>query len=256
MLRRNLFTSQPGGLKTTGMEDISDKSEEVADEDDSHSHSNSDSTDSSGIEKQPKFEEGDEDDFSSCDIEEIEGGMGTVTEEPGILESEVLLALDDGVFVNPPNETKVEVWVNNYFAMDVKTGEVEGILCDLGKRNFGGGGSLMWLAKDRPYFRADGIRVTKKRCTFFHSCKCPFVIRELFNTKTNLITIEIGDLKHTQHNVVKDGIRKRIHKYYQSVLITSPNKLNMKPARYIAEARAKGIPVEEVHETTTHSLTQ
>ena len=80
----------------------------------------------------------------------------------------------------------------------------------------------------------------------FHSCKCPFVIRELFNTKTNLTTIEIGDLKHTQHNVVKDGIRKRIQKYYQSVLITSPNKLNMKPARFIvAEAGAKGIPVDE-----------
>ena len=62
MLRRNLFTSRPGGLKTTGMEDISDESEEVADEDDSHnhshSHSDSDSTDSSGIEKQPKFEVG------------------------------------------------------------------------------------------------------------------------------------------------------------------------------------------------------
>ena len=199
------------------MEDISDKSEEVADEDDSHSHSNShsdsDSTDSSGIEKQPQFEEGNENAFNSCDIEEIEGVMGTVTEEPGILESEVLLALDDGVFVNPPNETKVEVWVNNYFVTDVKPGEVEGILCDLGQRNCGGGGSLMWSAKDRPYFKADGIRVTKKRCTFFHSCKCPFVIRELFNTKTNLTTIEIGDLKHIQHNFVKDGIRKRIHKY-------------------------------------------
>ena len=220
MLRQNLFTSQPGGLKTTGMEDISDEREEVADEDDSpnhsHSHNDSDSTDSSGIEKQPKFEEDNEDNednFNSCDIEEIEGGMGTVTEEPGILESEVLLALDDCVFFNPPNDTKVEVWVNNYFATDVKIGEVEGILCDLGKRNFGGGGSLMWLSKDRPYLRADGIRVTKKRCTFFHSCKCPFVIRELFNTKTNLTTIEIGDLKHTQHNVVKDGIRKSIHKH-------------------------------------------
>ena len=41
--------------------------------------------------------------------------MGTtVTEEPGIsLESGVLLALDDGVFVNPPNETKAEVWVKS-----------------------------------------------------------------------------------------------------------------------------------------------
>ena len=88
----------------------------MADKDDSHSHSHSDSdsTDSSGIEKQPELEESNEDDFNSCDIEEIEGGMGTVTEEPGILESEVLLALDDGVLVNPPNETKVEVWVNNY----------------------------------------------------------------------------------------------------------------------------------------------
>ena len=71
-----------------------------------------------------------------------------------------------------------------------------------------------------------------------------------------MTTIEIGDLKHKQHNVVKDGIRKRIHKYHQSVLITSPNRLNMKPALCIAEAGAKGIPVEEVHETTTHSLTQ
>ena len=89
------------GLKTTGMEDISDESEEVADEDDSHnhshSHSDSDSTDSSGIEKWPEFEDGNKDDFNSCDIEEIEGVMGTVTEEPGILESEVLLALDDCV---------------------------------------------------------------------------------------------------------------------------------------------------------------
>ena len=67
-------------------------------------HSDSDSTDSSGIEKQPKFEEVNEDHFNSCEIEEIEGGMGTVTEEPGILESEVLLALDDGVFVNPPSK--------------------------------------------------------------------------------------------------------------------------------------------------------
>ena len=109
-----MFTTQTGGLKTTGMEDISDKSEEVADEDDSHSHSNSDSTDSSGIENQPKFDEGNEDDLNSCDIEEIEGVMGTVTEVPGILESEVLLALDKGVFFNPPYEIKVEVWVNNY----------------------------------------------------------------------------------------------------------------------------------------------
>ena len=99
------------------------------------------------------------------------------------MESEVLLALDDGVFVNPPNETKAEVWVNNYFVTAVKPGEVEGILCDLGQRTCGGGGSLMWSAKDRPYFRADGIRVTEKICTFFHSCKCLFVIRELFNTK-------------------------------------------------------------------------
>ena len=179
------MTSRPGGLKTTGMEDISDGSEEVVDKDDSHSdsHSHNNSDSSVTIEKQPEFEDDNEDDFSSCDIEEIEGAMGTVTEEPGILESKVLLALDDSVFVNPPNETKVEVWVNNYFAMDNKTGEDEGILCDLGQRIFGGGGRLMWLAKDHPYLRADGVRVTKKRCTSFHSCKCPFVIRELFNTK-------------------------------------------------------------------------
>ena len=74
------------------------------------------------------------------------------------MESEVLL-----VFVKPPNETKVEVWANNHFAMDVKTGEVEGILCDLGQQNFGGGGSLMWLAKDRPYFWADDIKVFEKK---------------------------------------------------------------------------------------------
>ena len=163
MLRRNLFTSRPSGLKTTGMEDISDESEEVADEDDSHSHRDTDS--SYPIEKQPEFEDGNEDDFNSCDIEEIEGGMRIVTEEPGILESEVLLALVDGVFVNPPNETKDEVRVDNYFAMDVKTGEIGGILLDLGQRNCGSGGSLMLLGKDRPYLRADGIRMTKKRCT-------------------------------------------------------------------------------------------
>ena len=106
---------------------------------------------------------------------------------------------------------------------------------------------MVWLAKDRTYLTADGIRVTKKRCKFFHSCKSLFVIPELlFNTKTNLTTIEIGDLKHTHHNVVKDGIRKRFHKYYQSVIIvTSPNKLNMKPAHDNAEAKAKGIPVGE-----------
>ena len=53
------------------MEDISDESEEVADENDSHndshSHSDSVSTDSSGIDKQPKFEEDNEDNFNSCD---------------------------------------------------------------------------------------------------------------------------------------------------------------------------------------------
>ena len=114
------------------MEDISDESEEMADEDDSHSNSDSSVT----IEKQPEFEEGNKDDFNSCDIEEIQGGMGTVTEQPGILESEVLLALDDGVLVNPPNETKVEVWVNNYFATDVKTGEVEGIFLRFGTTEF------------------------------------------------------------------------------------------------------------------------
>ena len=45
--------------------------------------------------------------------------MGTVTEQPGILQNEVLLALDDGGFVNPLNGMKVEVWVNNYFTADV-----------------------------------------------------------------------------------------------------------------------------------------
>ena len=32
-------------------------------------------------------------------------------------------------------------------------------------------------------------------------------------------------------------------KYYQSVLITSLSKFKMKPARYVADARAKGVPV-------------
>ena len=73
MPRQNLFTSKTGGLKTTGMEDYSDESEEVNDEDDS-------------------------------------GG------DSRVLQSEVLSALDEDVFANPPTETKVEVWVNNYFA--------------------------------------------------------------------------------------------------------------------------------------------
>ena len=60
-------------MKTTGMENYSDESEEVNDEDDS-------------------------------------GG------DSGVLQSEVLSAPDEDVFANPPTETKVKVWMNNYFA--------------------------------------------------------------------------------------------------------------------------------------------
>jgi hypothetical protein len=52
------------------------------------------------------------------------------------LASKFLLVLDDGVLVNPPNETKVEVWGNNDFATDVKTGEIDGILCDISLTHF------------------------------------------------------------------------------------------------------------------------
>jgi hypothetical protein len=67
----------------------------------------------------------------------------------------------------------------------------------------------------------------------------------LFNTKTNLTAIEIGYLKHNTHNHVKDGLSRHNNKYYQSVLITLPSKLNMKPARFVADSRAKGVPVNK-----------
>ena len=41
--------------------------------------------------------------------------------------------------------------------MDVETGEIEGFLNDLGKCNFGGGGSLSRLAKDCPYQRNENF---------------------------------------------------------------------------------------------------
>ena len=103
--------------------------------------------------------------------------------EVGNVENEVLFALYKDLTVNvADSEASIDVWVNNFFAADVKTGDVEGILKELGQRNFGGGGSLSWLSKNRQYYvRGYGIQVTKTRCTFYHSCKCPFVIREFFS---------------------------------------------------------------------------
>ena len=59
-------------------------------------------------------------------------------------------------------------------------------------------------------------------------------------------TIEIGNLEHNTHNHdIKAGLSRHNNKYYQSELNISPSKLNMKPARYVADARAKGVPVNE-----------
>jgi hypothetical protein len=142
-----------------------------------------------------------------------------------------------------------EIWTENYFCMDIKQPQLEGMYTTLGIQEFGGGGTLQWLNKDRANTRGDGIRVTKKRCTFYHQTGCPFVIRELFDTKTKLAAIEIGAIPHTDHNVQKQKVatqqRPGVHKFVQGMLISSPSKLKQPPSKIVAEARRKGIAVTD-----------
>ena len=70
--------------------------------------------------------------------------------EGGNIENEVLVVLDNELTVNVVDiEGSIDVWVN-VFVRDVKTGDFEGILKELGFRNSGGcGSSLSWLSKNR-----------------------------------------------------------------------------------------------------------
>ncbi len=75
---------------------------------------------------------------------------------------------------------------------------------------------------------ATGIHVTKKRCSFFNVGKCPFVICKLFDTRTNLASIEIGTIQHTDHKLVKSwAICPGMPKYTQSVVLSSPTKVDV-----------------------------
>ena len=133
-----------------------------------------------------------------------------------------------------------EIWKKNY-CIDIAPAQLPEHYEALAIQHFGGGGSLEWIHKDRPHLRrTTGIRVTKKRCTFFHVSKCPFVIREMLDTRRNVASIEIGDIPHTSHtlNWVNPD-RPGVPKFLQSVVVTSPARLMMHSFKVVASAREK-----------------
>ena len=90
-----------------------------------------------------------------------------------------------------------DIWNGNFYCTDVSQEHIGTKYLDLANQTFGGGGTLGWICKDKPYVRRlSGIKVTKKRCAFFNVCDCPFVIRELYSTQSQLALIEIGEIPH------------------------------------------------------------
>jgi hypothetical protein len=139
-----------------------------------------------------------------------------------------------------------EIWKQNYCCADIAPAQLTEHYKALAIQHFGGGGSLKWIHKDRPHLRkTTGIRVTKKRCTFFHVSKCPFVIRELLHTRRNVASIEIGDIPHTSHKLNRvNPVRPGVPKFLQSVVVTSPARVMMHPSKVVASAREKGFKVD------------
>ncbi len=138
-----------------------------------------------------------------------------------------------------------EIWKKNY-CIDIAPAQLPEHYEALAIQHFGGGGSLEWIHKDRPHLRrTTGGWVTKKRCTFFHVSKCPFVIRELLDTRRNVASIEIGDIPHTSHTLNRvNPVRPGVPKFLQSVVVTSPARLMMHPFKVVASAREKGFKVD------------
>jgi hypothetical protein len=139
-----------------------------------------------------------------------------------------------------------DIWNGNFYCTDVSQEHIETKYLDLANQTFGGGGTLGWICKDKPYVRRlSGIKVTKKRCAFFNVCDCPFVIRELYSTQSQLASIEIGEIPHANHNMIREGATRGVPRYIQSILITSPSKLSQAPSKFVAAARKKGVVVDE-----------
>ena len=135
MSRRNLLPSQPGSLKSTGLDD-----------DDEDSNADDEDKRWSEVNEEVSVEQ------KKSAIEQEGGSKLDEIGEVGNVENEVLLVLYKDLTVNVADiKASIDVWVNNFFDTDVKTpGDVEGILKESGQRNFGGGGSLSWLSKNRP----------------------------------------------------------------------------------------------------------
>ena len=139
-----------------------------------------------------------------------------------------------------------QIWNDNFYCVDVCEQHIGQEYLQLAQQQFGGGGTLRWLSKDKPHTRIEtGVRVTKKRCSFHYVSGCPFVIRELFNTRTQMTSIEIGSIQHNDHSLTKKvNMRPGMPKFMQSVVLSSPTKLQIAPSKFVASARSKGFAVD------------
>ena len=138
-----------------------------------------------------------------------------------------------------------QIWTGNFFIIDAPEAQLPEEYQNLAQQQFGGGGSLVWLTKSSPYFRKSGIRVTTKRCSFYHVSNCPFIIRELMDMQTRLACIEIGSLPHSNHNLTLTRDRRPgVSRYIQSIVISSPSKMENAPGKIVHSARKKGFQVD------------
>ena len=160
-------------------------------------------------------------------------GPNPITENgPAILERDQQqeLAMIQNPDVDNPFEfirlSTYQIWTGNFFIIDAPEAQLPEEYQNLAQQQFGGGGSLSWLTKSSPYFRKSGIRVTTKRCSFYHVSNCPFIIRELMDMQTRLACIEIGSLPHSNHNLTLTRDRRPgVSRYIQSIVISAPSKM-------------------------------
>ena len=151
------------------------------------------------------------------------------------------------------------IWKGNYYRVNgctkIQTSDLAKAYIDLGIQEFGGGGTLRWINRDRSFTRKkDGICVSKKRCTFHYSANCPFIVRELLNTRTMSATIEIGAIAHTDHMLHRKSVllqsRPGLPKYIAGILFSSPGKIKLPLSEIRTQARGLGVTVTETMANT------
>jgi hypothetical protein len=98
-----------------------------------------------------------------------------------------------------------QIWNDNFYCVNVREQHIGQEYLQLAQPQFGGGDTtLRWTSKDKPHTHIEtGVCVTKKRYSFHYVSGCPFVIRELFNTRTQMTLIEISSIQHNNHSLTK-----------------------------------------------------